>query len=212
MLKTFEREQLIIHTEKSDFFQTEIQFCGHILREGKRSPAPGKLLPLQQWDLPKTITELRALLGLANYSSEYVAHYAELAAPLMEKRKVNQTEGKKGSKFRVIWNEKETQAFKELKKKMCEHMELWQVDLDKPFRLLSDASDTAIGAELQQQVDGTWRPVALFSRKLTNSQLNWSTRENETYAIVSQNMLTPPWVPEDAEQDGIKHFQGTEET
>ena len=95
VLQTFAKHRLIIHPEKSDFFQTEIQFCGHILREGKRSPAPGKLLPLQQWDLPKTITELRAFLGLANYFSEYVDHYAELAAPLMEKLKVDRIAGKK---------------------------------------------------------------------------------------------------------------------
>ena len=68
---------------------------------------------------------------------------------------------------------------------MCETHELWQVDLDKPFRLYTDASDTAIGAELQQEIDGEWRPVALFSRKLTGSQNNWSTREKETYAIVA---------------------------
>ena len=68
---------------------------------------------------------------------------------------------------------------------MCGQLELWQIDLDKPFRLHCDASETAIGAELQQQLDNQLRPVALFSRKLTASQLNWSTREKETYAIVS---------------------------
>ena len=64
-------------------------------------------------------------------------------------------------------------------------MELWQVDLDKPFRLRCDASDHAIGAELQQEIEGSWRPVALYSRKLTKSQLNWVPREKETYAIVA---------------------------
>ena len=68
---------------------------------------------------------------------------------------------------------------------MCEHLELWQINVDQPFRLRCDASDNAIGAELQQEFENKWRPVALFSRKPTNSQLNWSTREKETYAIVA---------------------------
>ena len=99
VLLTFREHEIVVNPAKSDFFQKEVQFCGHILREGRRRPAPGKMLPLQKWDLPQTITELRAFLGLANYFSEYVHHYAELAAPLMDKLKVNRQDGKKGSKM-----------------------------------------------------------------------------------------------------------------
>ena len=66
----------------------------------------------------------------------------------------------------------------------CEELELWQIDLDRPFRLSTDASDYAIGAELRQEIQGQWRPVALYSRKLGHSQLNWTAREKETYAVV----------------------------
>jgi hypothetical protein len=185
VLKHFEELNLVCHPAKSEFFQKEIQFCGHILREGRRSPAPGKMLPLQTWPQPQTITELRAFLGLANYFSEYVHHYAEAAAPLMGKLKVNRIDGKKGSKVRLVWTKEETEAFEKLKRRMCEQMELWQLDVDKPYKLCCDASDYAVGAELQQEVDGKWRPVALFSRKLGGSQLKWSVREKETYAVVA---------------------------
>ena len=49
----------------------------------------------------------------------------------------------------------------------------------------TDASDFAIGAELCQEFDGKWLPVAFFSRKLAKAQLNWTPREKETYAIVA---------------------------
>ena len=68
---------------------------------------------------------------------------------------------------------------------MGEALELWQVNLDQRFRLHCDASDYAIGAELTQEIQGKWRPVALFSQKLWKSQLNWTPREKETYAIVA---------------------------
>ena len=48
-----------------------------------------------------------------------------------------------------------------------------------------DASGYAIGAELAQEIEGSWRTVGLFSRKLGKSQLNWTPREKETYAIVA---------------------------
>ena len=47
VLEVFEKEQLICHPKKSSLFHMEVEFCGHILREGTRRPAPGKLLPIQ---------------------------------------------------------------------------------------------------------------------------------------------------------------------
>ncbi len=66
---------------------------------------------------------------------------------------------------------------------------LFQADPDKPFILRADASDRAIGSVLEQRREGALTPhgtvpVAFFSRKLGKSQLNWTPREKETYAVV----------------------------
>jgi hypothetical protein len=185
LLKTYEDEKLVCKWEKSHFFETRIEFCGHILEDGKRSPAPGKLLPIQLWELPKTVTDLRGFLGLTNYFSEYVEHYAETAAPLMGKLQLNRHDGRKGSKLRLVWTADETLAFERLKEKLCKNLVLWQANPDAPFRLHCDASDYAIGAELTQKFGDVWRPVAFYSRKLAKSQCNWAPREKETYAIVA---------------------------
>ena len=173
-LLCYKENRMVCSAEKSEFFQEEVEFCGHILRLGRRSPAPGKLLPIQLWELPQTVTELRGFLGLTNYFSEYVEHYAETAAPLMGKLQLSRQDGKKGSKVRLIWSDHEIEAFENLKKKLCQGLELWQPDLDRPFRLHCDASDFAIGAELAQEVEGEWRPVAFYSRKLAKSQKHWT--------------------------------------
>jgi putative transposase len=197
VLDTLRQNNLVCSPKKSHFFMRQVEFCGHILREGARSPAPGKLLPIQEWQLPGTITELRGFLGLCNYFSEYVDHYADYAAPLMEKLKVGRVEGKKGSRVRVEWTPSDVQAFECLKRQLAKELELFQLDPDRPFVMRCDASDFAIGAVLQQvhpdeertaHVDiGKVRlvPVSFFSRKLTGSQLNWTPREKETYAIVA---------------------------
>jgi hypothetical protein len=185
LLKKLETDRMVCHPLKSKFFEEEVEFCGHVLREGRRSPAPGKLLPIQLWELPQTVTELRGFLGLTNYFAEYVEHYADTAAPLMGKLQLNRKDGKKGSKVRLIWTEGEKQAFEALKVKLCKTLELWQPDVDHPFRLHCDASDFAIGAELTQQFRGEWKPVAFYSRKLAKGQRNWAPREKETYAIVA---------------------------
>ena len=185
VLKTLAEQRLMCSPEKSAFFQKEVEFLGHIIREGVRKPAPGKLLPIQKWELPRTVTELRGFLGLANYFSEYVKEYAEVAAPLMAKLKLSREDGKKGSKKAVIWEQLDIESFNELKRRLAQEIALYQPDFEKPFILRCDASDHAIGAVLSQVTDGKEHPVGFYSRKLTSSQLNWAPKEKEMYAVVA---------------------------
>ena len=36
-----------------------------------------------------------------------------------------------------------------------------------------------------QELDGKLRTLALYSRKLTGSQLNWAVKEKERYAVIA---------------------------
>ena len=48
---------------------------------------------------------------------------------------------------------------------------------------MTDASDHAVGAVLQQQVEGAWKPISYFSRKLTPSEQRYSTFDRELLAV-----------------------------
>ena len=192
--------QLLVNPRKAKLFMREVEFCGHVLSEGKRRPAPGKLLSIQKWELPQTVTQLRGFLGLTNYYSSYVPHYAEYAGPLMSKLQLNRIDGKKGSQKKLVWRKTEIEAFEKLKEVLASNLELFRIDPDSPFILRTDASDRAIGAVLEQDrvlVPGEPPkrvPVGFFSRKLGKSQLNWPPREKETYAIVSALRKWSSWV------------------
>ena len=88
----------------------------------------------------------------------------------------------------------EKEAFEELKKAILGNLALNQVTPDQPFRIRSDASDKAIGAVLEQEVYGLWKPVSFYSRKLTDGQCNWSPREKEAYAIVASLIKWAGWI------------------
>jgi hypothetical protein len=51
---TLKEHILIEDARKANMFKKEVEFCGHILREGRRSPATGKLLSIQKWEIPQT--------------------------------------------------------------------------------------------------------------------------------------------------------------
>ncbi len=51
--------------------------------------------------------------------------------------------------------------------------------------LAADASDTHLGGVLQQQVGQHWQPLGFFSKKLSKSEVNYSTFDQELLAAVS---------------------------
>ena len=166
-----------------------MEFCGHILGKGVRRPAPGKLLPIEKWETPKTISQLRSFLGFTNYYSQYIKEYAELVSGLQEKLKVPREVGKEGSMVAITWTDEDQKNSEDVKRVLCSGLVLPRVNPDKDFILRVDASQYAIGATLEQLLDEDRKPtiedvrnkktvpVAFWSRKLTTGQRKWVTRE-----------------------------------
>ena len=194
VLDTLARNTLVVDPRKAHMFMKEVEFCGHVIREGARRPADKKLKSIEKWEAPKTVSQLRGFLGLANYYSNYVKNYAQLAHPLMDMLKVDKQTGIKGSKIPIVWTEEEKLAFENVKQALTKSLELFQVEPDKPFRMQTDASNYAVGGVLEQERGGKWVPVSFYSRKLTGSQKNWSVTEKETYAIVACLWKWSGWI------------------
>ena len=102
VLDVLKADRFVVDPDKAKLFVREVEFCGQILGYGNRRPAPGKLMAIEKWEVPTTITALRAFLGFTNYYNTYIHMYAKVAVRLQEKRKVPREMGKKGSKQN--WN------------------------------------------------------------------------------------------------------------
>ena len=140
VLSLLEKEQLIVDVSKCKLFVPEVEFCGHVLGRGVRKPAPGKLMAIEKWEVPKTISELRAFLGFTNYYSTYIHEYAKIVACLQDKLKVSRADGKKGSKVKITWTPEDQTAFDEVRQRLCSKLVLQRVNPNKPFVLRVDAS------------------------------------------------------------------------
>ena len=67
VLDRLRKEELVASVSKIDFFVRSVEFCGHVLRNGTRRPAPGRMFALERWEKPDNVRELQGFLGLANY-------------------------------------------------------------------------------------------------------------------------------------------------
>ena len=74
--------------------------------------------------------------------------------------------------------------FKILKIALCEAPVLQVPDFEKDFVLVTDASDIAVSAVLNQRVNGQLAPMAFYSKMLGPAETRYRTYEKECLAIV----------------------------
>ena len=169
VLEVIRREKLLCGPKKGKMFLQSVEFCGSVLEDGTRRPAPGKMAALQLWEEPKTITQLCAFLGCCNYYQEFLPLYAKYSGPSTGLLKVGKVEGKKGSQVKLKWTPDCEEAFTGLKEALANVVTLKTPWLDgEPFYIRTDTSRYPIGATIEQvDNESHHHPLAFWSRKLT---------------------------------------------
>ncbi|GMF37002.1 unnamed protein product [Phytophthora fragariaefolia] len=119
--------------------------------------------------------DLRKWLGLANYLHNCSANYAEMARPLtnlLEKDAM------------WSWTSEAHQAFEAIQNSLQSPPSLALPDEDRPFSVVCDASDFAIGcALLEVDAEGRERVVSFQSRQLKAVEKNYPVHDKELLAM-----------------------------
>ena len=129
------------------------------------------MLTMKNWKLPKNKTQLRSFLGFVNFFNHYIQNYAGLTAPLTDMLPRNKPD-------KLVWTERETDAFENLKEALLSKPVLRPPDPKRPFKIFCDANRVAVASILAQEDDnGCDYVVAYASRKLLPREQNYSTIE-----------------------------------
>ena len=112
---------------------------------------------------PKSASDVRTFLGLANYSSQLIPHFATSSEPL---RRLTRKET-----LFELGTEQKT-SFEFLKQKMAEACTLAYFHKNAPTEIITDASPVGLGAVWEQ--DGAWTPICYASRSLTGCEQRYS--------------------------------------
>ena len=82
------------------------------------------------------------------------------------------------------WGDTEQNSFLALKAAMATVPVLPLPDFERQFVVMTDASDVAIGAILEQDFGSGVQPIAFSSRKLNGTEIRYSAYERELLGIV----------------------------
>ncbi|GBP56653.1 hypothetical protein EVAR_12331_1 [Eumeta japonica] len=155
--------------------QTFQRFVDELTRAKGAKPLEQKVESIKNFPIPKTVKELRRFLGMINFYRRFIPDAARIQAPL----NALLTGSIKNSHPINIIGEA-LKAFNTCKDSLCHASLLAHPDCDAKLSLVTDASDTSLGAVLQQYKDKAWEPLAFYSHKLSPAQRNYSPLRSRT--------------------------------
>jgi hypothetical protein len=171
ILTHLREHQLYAKFSKCTFWLEEIQFLGHVLSAKGIAVDPSKVKDILEWKPPTIVHQVRSFLGLAGYYRRFIPDFSKLVKPITSLLK-NDT------KFN--WSSRCNEAFEQLKLLLTTAPVLAQPDIEKPFDVYCDVSDSGLGCVLMQE----GRVIAYASRQLRRHEEHYPTHDLELAAVV----------------------------
>ena len=168
--------KLKVSPKKCSFLQSSVKYLGAIISENGISVDEDKVAVIDKYPQPKMAKEALSFISLCSYYRRWIKNFADLSEPIYAVSK---------SEKHFHWGEKQENCFNRLKAVMKSAPVLCFPDFNKPFKLDTDASSTAIGAVLSQLDGVTEKVVAYSSKQLNAAQRNYCATDRELLAIIS---------------------------
>ena len=176
VFERLKKAKILLDPKKCMFLRREAQVLGHIVGNNQFKPNPEKISAIKNYPVPNTLKKVRAFIGMSSYFRRFIKDFSAIAKPLSDLLKKNQP---------FIWGIEQQKSFETLKEKLCSNPILATPNFNKPFSVIVDASDFAVGAVLEQTDDNDRvHVIAYASRLLKKSELAMSTYLKELSAVI----------------------------
>jgi len=149
---------LKLKPSKCTFARDKVNLLGYIVSVDGISSDRTKTDAIANLPPPEDVAGVRTFLGMSGYYRQCVESYAQHAEPLV--RLVRKSE-------RFVWGSEQQVAFQHLKDALVSNKVMAHPQVNKPYRLYTDACNYAVGAILvQNDESGTERVIQYVSHQL----------------------------------------------
>ena len=170
---------LVVNPQKCVLGQSSLDFLGHRVTSDGIHPFQDRVQAIIDYPQPRTAKSLKEYLGLLNFYRRFVPHAAAILLPLYELDSLKDTE------FCAAWTSLHGKHFQQSKDALAAATCLAHPSPTAETCINTDASDTAVGAVLQQHnfIAGVWTPICFFSRKLHSAETKYSAFDKGLLAM-----------------------------
>lgn len=179
VLQRLDSYGLKINLAKCEIDQPTVEYLGYKVSKEGIKPLDDRVKVISDLKRPETIHQMRKFLGMMNFYRNCIPAAASMQAPL-NKCLIG---ARKNDKRKINYTEELTTAFEQCKQAIKDACTLAHPNANAQTVMMTDASDTAIGAALQQEGEHGLEPLGFFSRSLTTTQKNYATYDKELLAI-----------------------------
>jgi hypothetical protein len=157
---------LALNLEKCVFAVPELDFLGHRISAAGVAPLRDNVQVILDFPKPTDCKSLQRFLGMINFYRRFPPGAAGTLRPLRPL-----TAALSGNPKTLPWTPQMETAFAAAKDALVAAVPLSHPLPGAVLALAADASDTHVGAVLQQQVGQHWQPRGFFSKKLSKSEV-----------------------------------------
>lgn len=175
VIQRLQQAGLTLNKEKCCFCKPELKYLGYVVNEKGLLVDPEKVEAIINIPPPRSVKEVRRVVGLASWYRRFVPNFSTLTSPLTNLLKKN---------VRFNWDENCQRALDDIKNHLISAPVLTCPNFDLPFVIQTDASDYGLGAVLSQQHEDGEKVIAYLSRSLTKSERKFTTTEKECLAVL----------------------------
>ena len=186
VLRRMRERGLKLNLSKCNFFQPKVKFLGRIVtKDGYRMDEESveAARSLKEFQ-PKTVTDVRHVMGLLGYHRRSVQDFSRRAKPitnlLLTKDRKSEVSEKK---MKVNWTKECQDALNSLIDSVTEAPFMAYPDFNEEFILHTDASTLGLGCILYQKQQGKMRVIAYGSRTLDKAESNYHPSKLEFLAL-----------------------------
>lgn len=172
---------LTIKPAKCVFGVSSLDFLSHTISEHGILPTTDKINVIDIFPTPESLTQMERFVGMINFYGRFIPNLAEILAPIHGHMAICRKG--KGKQKIFIWPQVCDESFKRAKDLLKNATMLVHPKSEAILSIVSDASDVAVGAVLQQYCSNMWQPLAFFSKKLSPAETRYSTFDRELLAM-----------------------------
>lgn len=176
--KILEDNGLAVNYRKCVLGKSELEFLGYSVNAGGIAPLPERVEAIRKFPTPKSVKDLQRFLGMLNYYRRFIQKAAKHLYFLF-----NALKGKEKGKAKILnWTPDCQTSFDAAKEALASATLLHHPRPKAPLALTTDASKFAVGGVLEQRGPAGWEPLAYYSSKLQDNQVDWPPYDRELLA------------------------------
>ena len=185
VLRKLREAKLTINRDKCEFMRSQVPYLGLILDRSGLHLNPEKVKPILELSIPRSLKQVRRLLGMVAWYRRFVPDLAAVVEPITWLTRKKQ---------RLVWGPEQAGAFAEIKRILTTRPVLGCPNFELPFVLQCHASTVGLGAILSQ-IDGDKEMVVVYgSRTLSEPERRYSETERECLAVIWATQKFRPYL------------------